>query len=181
LAVAVDDVAVLDATLNMLEALKRYLETGVGSPPKAATADLLLLSKQAVDARSALNQSEVQLASAQKRLKLLEDSSAVLQKRITEIESSPLGRAINQRIDVVFVPYGHESRFVAEAPLYSCTFTFVVCRRVGFVGASLPGEANTVHPFFGKPIRGYFVEALLADKSAASEEIIHAGRPPFLF
>lgn len=181
LAIAGDEIEGLDTTLTMLAALKQHLRSGTGQPPTAATADLLLLTKQAVDARSALNQSEVQLASAQSRLKLLDDSARLLQQRITEMEASPLGRAVSRRVDVIFVPYGHEARFQPQAPLYSCMLTFILCRHVGVVGASLPGEANAVHPFFGKPIRGYFVEAKLSDESAASEEIIHAGRPPFFF
>ncbi len=54
-------------------------------------------------------------------------------------------------------------------------------RLTGTVEISLPGESNAVHPFFGKPIRGYFVEAILDDKNAGSQEIIHAERPPFFF
>ncbi len=181
LAIAGDDVASFDASLRMLEILKLHLRTGKGQLPSAASADLLLLTKQAVDARSALDQSEVQLASAQSRLKLLDNSTALLQQRIAEVEASPLGRAVQQRVDVIFVPYGNERGFVPQAPLYSCAFTFIICHRVGEVGERLPGEANAVHPFFGKPIRGYFVEAKLSESDAASEEIIHAGRPPLFF
>lgn len=181
LATANNDVASLMTTLEMLAQLRSHLETGMGKPSSASSADLLLLTKQAVDARSALSQSEVQLASAHARLKLLEDSARLFQQRMAEIEASALGRAVNGRVDVIFVPYGNGARFQRNAPLYSCTFTFIWCRRVGVVGGVVPGEANAVHPFFGKPIRGTFVEAELTDPSAASEEIIHAGRPPFLF
>lgn len=176
-----DDAAAESTALTMLAALRQHLETGRGKPSVASSADLLLLTKQAVDARSALSQSEVQLASAQARLDLLKDSAQLFEQRVAEVEASALGRAVKGRVDVIFVPYGNSSRFQQGAPLYSCALTFILCHRVGAVGNIVPGEANAVHPFFGKPIRGTFVEANLTDPTAASEEIIHAGRPPFFF
>jgi hypothetical protein len=55
------------------------------------------------------------------------------------------------------------------------------CWKAGEVGETIPGEVHVVHPFFGKPIRGTFVEAKLSDKGAVNREIIHAGRPPLFF
>jgi hypothetical protein len=92
-----------------------------------------------------------------------------------------LGRAVTSRVDVLFVPYGNEENFKAGSALYSCRLTIIFCHRAGQVGERVPGESNAVHPFFGKPIRGFFVEAKLEDENAASQEIIHAVRPPFLF
>lgn len=92
-----------------------------------------------------------------------------------------MGRAIQGRIDVIFVPYGNERSFTPGTPLYTCAMTVLFCHRAGSVGQALPGESTAVHPFFGKPLRGFFVEAKLDDPAAASEEIIHAGRAPFFF
>lgn len=181
LATAQDDVAVADASIAMLRSLQARLKDGQTPVATAASADLLLLTKQAVDARSALDQSEVALRSSRARLSLLEDSNQLLRQRIAEVEQSAFGRAITNRVDVIFVPYGNERAFEPGSKLYSCALTVVICHHVGEVGERLPGEANAVHPFFGKPIRGYFVEALLKDKEAASQEIIHGKRAPFFF
>ena len=181
LATADDDVAVADASIAMLKGLKQRLVDGKTTVSMAASADLILLTKQAMDARSALDQSEVKLQSARARLRLLDDSSALLRKRIAEVEQSALGRAVTGRVDVIFVPYGNESGFKPGTPLYSCALTFIICHYAGETGIRVPGEANAVHPFFGKPIRGYFVEAILTDKEAASQEIIHGKRAPLFF
>lgn len=181
LEVARDNVVSSDADIKMLKSLREQLKGGPMVTIVAASADLILLTRQAVDARSVFDQSKVQLASANSRLALLGNSKELLEKRISEFQHSPLGRAIGSRVDVIFVPYGNEGSFHAGTPLYTCALTVVFCHRAGKVGAPVPGEANAVHPFFGKPIRGFFVEAILDDTGAASQEIIHAERPPFFF
>jgi hypothetical protein len=176
-----DEVSVFDANITMLKALKLQLQGGPMESIQAASSDLMLLTKQAVDARSELEQTQAQLKSATSRQVLLANSKELLESRIAELQNSALGRAMSSRIDVIFVPYGNERNFAAGTPLYTCALTIVFCHSAGTVGANVPGESNAVHPFFGKPIRGYFVEAILADKTAASQEIIHAERPPFFF
>ena len=171
----------LASTIGMLESLRVQLDQGHMTGVTATTADLILLAKQAVDARAGFDQAETQLQSAEHRQRLLADSTSLMAQRIAELESGPLGRAIASRIDVIFVPYGNERSFHAGAPLYTCALTVLWCHRAGTVGAAVPGESNAVHPFFGKPIRGFFVEARLDDPAAASQEIIHAGWPPLFF
>ena len=174
-----DEGMAFDANIKMLKALRIQLKGGEMQSIEAASTDLMLLTKQAVDARSAYDQAKVQVQSANARKELLTSNKNLLESRIAELQNSALGRAIGSRIDVIFVPYGNERNFQQGTPLYTCTLTIVFCHRAGVVGASVPGESNSVHPFFGKPIRGYFVEAILEDETAASQEIIHAERPPF--
>lgn len=171
----------LISSITFLQSLKLQMEGGKAMDAASGSAELMLLTKQSVDARSALDQAESQLKSAGERQALLRDNAAMLRTRIAEIEASALGRAVNSRIDVIFVPYGNERSFRPGVPLYTCALTVIVCHRAGVVGEKLPGESTAIHPFFGKPLRGYFVEAKLSDPDAASEEIIHAGRPPFFF
>jgi hypothetical protein len=176
-----DEASGYDANIAMLKAFELQLKGGRMDAIEAASSDLILLTKQAVDARSAFEQSKAQMNSAMARKALLVNSKKLLEGRIAELQGSALGRAISSRIDVIFVPYGNERNFTEGRPLYTCALTIFYCHRAGSVGVSVPGESNAVHPFFGKPIRGYFVEAILDDKNAASQEIIHAGRPPFFF
>ncbi len=174
-----DEGQAFDANIKMLKALRIQLKGGEMQSIEAASTDLILLTKQAVDARSAYDQSKAQVQSADARKELLTNNKNLLESRIAELQNSALGRAIGSRVDVIFVPYGNEANFQQGTPLYTCALTIVICHRAGVVGVRVPGESNAVHPFFGKPIRGFFVEAILEDKSAASQEIIHAERPPF--
>lgn len=176
-----DQEAQTSRVVDMLMSLRSQLEQGQMSNITAATVDLVLLAKQAFDARSALDETQSQLISAQQSQKNLDDSIAVETSQIAALEAGPFGRARAGRVDVIFVPYGNERNFVPGTPLYSCVLTVLFCHRSGTVGSVLPGESTSVHPFFGKPMRGFYVEAKLTDPSAAAKEIIHAGRPPFFF
>ena len=176
------DKALLSTQLQMLHSLKAQLgQDGPIGGITAASADLLLLTKQALDARAARDVARKEFEVSSKSSKTLLNSQTVLEKQIATMEKSTLGRAIDSRVDVLFVPYGNEEKFQTGAALYSCRFTMVWCSKVGTIGQILPGEIASVHPFFGKPIRGFFVEADLTDKQAATREIIHAQRPPLFF
>jgi hypothetical protein len=172
----------LKTQIAMLYSLRQQLnQTGPMTSITAASSDLLLLTKQALDARAAYDTAKAQVGVSLKTSSELLNSRAVLQTQIKNFENSTFGRAIERRVDVVFVPYGNSAYYQEGASLYSCRFTMVFCWKAGTVGKALPGEINSVHPFFGKPIRGYFVEALLTDPHAATREIIHAQRPPLFF
>ena len=173
------DRALLATQLRMLHSLKAQLQqTGPMEDITAASADLLLLTKQALDARAALETARSDFEVSQKTRQTLLNTEKLINAQISNMETSTLGRAIATRVDVLFVPYGNEARFKTGTALYSCSFTFIICSKVGSVGQILPGEIASVHPFFGKPIRGFFVEANLTDTTAATREIIHAGHPP---
>ncbi len=170
----------LEQSISMLTDLQHYLKgTSKNADVNAATADLLLLTKQALDARSALDTARSEHATLTKTLEELVRSNDQLQSEIALLEASTLGRATKEPIDVLFVPYTNNSRYVSGTPLYSCRLTVIICWRAGVVGEPVPGEVHTVHPFFGKPIRGAFVEVMLTDPDAVNREIIHAGHSPF--
>ena len=172
--------AQLDQSLNMLDDLKRYLKSGSKlAPLNAATADLLSFTKQALDARSVLDTARGDYETSTQSLQELTRSNDQLQSQIALMESSTYGRATKEPVDVLFVPYTNASRYVSGTPLYSCRLTMIICWRAGVVGETVPGEVHVVHPFFGKPIRGSFVEVMLTDPEAVNKEIIHAGHSPF--
>jgi hypothetical protein len=147
----------------------------------ASASDLLLLVKQSSDALSARSLAQSKLVSTADNAVVLAKSIDVLQTQLAALETSALARALYKRIDVVFVPYGNESRFQEGQSVYSCAFTIMWCSKAGSVGQSLPGEISSVHPFFGKPIRGSFVELKLSSPDAAMREIIHGTRKPLFF
>jgi len=172
----------MDANDGMLQSLKVGLETGGPiSSMSSASADLLLLVKQSVDAKAAHDLAKSSLESGVVKLRQLKESQAVIKLQIAALEGSALARAVKERVDVVFVPYANLDNFQPGTPLYSCLFTVILCQQAGFVGDAQPGEFNSVHPFFGKPIRGVFVEAKITKPVAATREIIHGTRAPLFF
>jgi|GEM_PF-3342730 hypothetical protein len=167
---------------DMLKSLKLGLETGGPiSSMSSASSDLLLLVKQSVDAKAAYDLAKSGLESGVVKVRQLKQSEAVLKLQIAALENSALARAISERVDVVFVPYANLGNFQPGTPIYSCLFTVFMCQQSGFVGDAQPGEFSSVHPFFGKPIRGVFVEAKITKPIAATREIIHGTRAPFFF
>jgi hypothetical protein len=167
---------------DMLSSFSAALKEGRGLAGVTATAsDLMLLTKQASDAVAAKESAISKIKSVKASRATLLKSQSVLSDQLVTLEQSALARALHKRIDVVFVPYGNDGKFYTGSPLYSCVFTVILCSKVGEVGLPLPGEINSVHPFFGKPIRGSFVEVTLTAPDAARREIIHGSYKPLLF
>jgi hypothetical protein len=167
---------------EMLASFSEALKKGDGLSGVTATAsDLLLLTKQASDAIAAKESARSKIQSVEASRATLLRSQKVLTDQIATLEHSALARALQKRIDVVFVPYGNDKKFRPGTSLYSCMFTVIICSKVGEVGQPLPGEISSVHPFFGKPIRGSFVEVKLTAPDAAMREIIHGSHKPLLF
>jgi hypothetical protein len=172
----------LSASVALLTSLREALKNeGPVAGLTASAPDLLMLTKQAVEARTAMLVTKARIETAEKTRDQLERNRKVLAEQIASVALSAAGRAIHTRVDVVFVPYSNDKRFRPEATLYSCRFTIFWCSTVGTAGASLPGEFSAIHPFFGKPIRGFFVEASNLNPNAATREIIHGTRAPFFF
>ncbi len=169
-------------SLGLLSSLQDGLENGEPlSSVTAASTDLLLLTKQSMDAKAVYDNAYDEMTSTGKLIAELVSNRELIRRQIAALGSTALARAINERIDVIFVPYTNRAQFTPGARLHSCAFTIFYCESVGSVGAPLPGEIVSVHPFFGKPIRGYFVEAKLKFDKAATREIIHGGHAPFFF
>ncbi len=174
------DKAHIEQSIAMLKDLELYLkgDTKVANV-NAATTELLLLTKQALDARTILDTARGDYLTATQALGELTRSNDQLQTEIALMESSTYGRATKEPVDVLFVPYTNASRYISGTPLYSCRLTMILCWRAGVVGEAVAGEVHVVHPFFGKPIRGSFVEVVLTDPEAVNKEVIHAGHAPF--
>jgi len=168
--------------VSYLTQLKAQLD-GTSDSAVIATgkAEFIPIANQVIEVQQTRSRATSDLTETKTAKKSLEDSILVLSDSINELERTPMIRALERPVNVLFVPYDNIQSYEANQPLYTCTFAIFWCTNVGTVGKNIGGEIVTTHPFFGKPIRGQFVEANLTEKSAAQEEIIHVGRPPLFF
>ncbi|MDJ0612420.1 MAG: hypothetical protein QNJ29_02005 [Rhizobiaceae bacterium] len=165
-----------------LTQLKAQLSGGTSNGVIATgKAEFIPIANQVIEVQQIRAAANSDLTEATAAKSTLENSISVLTNSIKELESTPMIRALEQPVNVLFVPYDNINSYEAGEPLYTCAFAIFWCTKVGTVGDGIGGEIVTTHPFFGKPIRGQFVEANLTEKSAAQEEIIHVGRPPLFF
>ncbi len=175
------EISKLDQSLLMLESLKHQLRSPDSPLITAANTELVPLANQIVAVKTALNNAKVELASHNTQLKLLIENQQIVHASIVSLNKTPLARAINTPVVVLFAPYGNAGNFKKNAPLYSCELGIVWCTKVGKVSNAIAGETTSTHPFFGKNIRGTLIEAQLTYPEAARKEILHVNRPPLLF
>ncbi len=147
----------------------------------SAGSDLAHLAREVIDAKNQIALSNQAALAAQKRVTRLESSLGVIVANVESLEGTPLARAIEKPVMVLFRPYSNTDNVKTGEPLYGCGLSFFFCSKVGEVGPEVDGETSTVHPLFGKPMRGTFVEATFFDPKSVTKEIVHAGGKPLLF
>ncbi len=145
------------------------------------SSELAYLAREAIQAKNMIAKSKLEVEAAEKRLARLNNSLELISTNIASLEATPMARAIKTPVTVLFVPYANAENVYEGQPLYRCAVTIVWCSKVGEVGAKVDGETAGVHPLYGKPLRGTFVEAKFSNPKFAKEDLIHAGRPPLGF
>ncbi len=168
-------------SILMLESMRQQIQRPEIKSIVAASTQFVPLADQVISVKTTLNNAKVQLASHAERLVLLNKNAKIINQEISAIAATPLARAAIEPVVVLFVPYENAKSFKPGAPLYACRFGIIWCRKIGETAKPVAGEVVSVHPFFGKNIRGSFVEAILTDQEAAKKEVLHVGRPPLLF
>jgi hypothetical protein len=175
------EISRLNSTLAALGALSGQVE-GTSAPlAGVGGADLVPLLNQVIEVRKGASEAASGLKAAESRSALLLDSLETIEASVAQIESTPLARAINENITVLFVPYENAGQYEKGNSLYSCAIGIFICSEAGKVGRTIEGETIATHPFFNKPVRGSFVEAQLTDQDAARKEILHVKRRPLFF
>lgn len=167
-------IAILNAMMQQARG-----EQGVGTI--GGRAEFVPLTNQIIEVRQTRSRAQNGIRVAEEIIPSLEDSLAVLDRGIADLEKTPMIRALEKPINVLFVPYDNLNSYEKGRPLYSCGFAVFWCSKAGTTGEPISGEITTVHPFFGKPIRGQFIEAELDNNETSQKEILHVGRPPFFF
>lgn len=175
------EIAKIAQSIIMLESLRQQIQLPEIKLITAADAEFVPLANQVIIVKTELKNTKTRIVSHYERLSLLHQNGEIVDHGITKMSKTPLARAAKAPITVLFVPYDNGENFQPKQPLYSCRFGITWCRKVGHTGAAVEGEVVSVHPFFGKNLRGSFVEAILTDSEAAKKEVLHVGRPPLFF
>lgn len=147
----------------------------------SAGTSLAHLATEVITSKTLIANSIVAHDAALKRTTRLENSLGVLTANIDSLEATPAARAMSEPVMVLFVPYSNTDNMETGTPLYSCALSIVICSRVGEVGPAIKGETTSIHPLFGKPMRGTFMEARFHDPRSVTKELMHAGSPPMRF
>ncbi|MEZ5870791.1 MAG: hypothetical protein R3D32_02890 [Nitratireductor sp.] len=169
----------ISQTVNFLASLRMQLDSDMPVSISSGVTELVPLSNQVIEVRQILSRARADLATAEDQRGPLADSLKVLNESIASLQATPLIKAVKEPVTVLFVPYDNLGSFEEGKPLYSCAAMVFWCSKIGTIGSAVPGEISTTHPFFGKPMRGQFIEAKLTDEKAALKEILHASRPLF--
>jgi hypothetical protein len=170
-----------DQSVAYLANLKSQMNGEANLIPGTGQAEYVPLTNQIMEVRQIRSSASSTISAAIEAVPSLENSLGVLTKGIEQLQISPMIRALEAPVTVLFVPYDNIDAFGENQPLYACAIAIFWCSEVGTTGEAISGEIVTTHPFFGKPIRGQFVEADLSDSSKAQKEIFHVGRPPLFF
>ena len=147
----------------------------------SAGSDLAHLAREVIEAKSLIAASAKAAEDAKRRQERMQNSLDVISAAIASLEKTPAARALQAPVRVLFVPYPNADAYTAGKPLEACLLYMFVCSTVGEVGAPVDGETTAVHPLFGKPLRGTFVEAEFRDARSATTEIVHANGAPLFF
>jgi hypothetical protein len=98
---------------------------------------------------------------------------------VKNLESSSYMKAVHDKAQVAFVPYGNMKGVKPGVNLYGCKLGMVICHKVGKVLEVLPGEIQQKHPHRDKMLRGELVEIQLDDDStSAQDDVLFVGGKP---
>lgn len=164
----------------------------------SAGSDLVHFAQDLIRTRNRIRSAEREFALARAQRAKLQDSRRVVDANLEALRATPAARALDGPVSVLFVPYTNAEAFAAAnepRTLYTCAFKILWCRASGVTGQPIEGETTTVHPLFGKPLRGTYVEAVFHDRGTrrsgafradgtggdVTKELVHANRAPLLF
>ncbi len=167
--------------LMFLQSLKAEMNKPEIRTIMSSGSDFVHLAREIIDAKATIARANEVLQTSSAEVRHLDNSLKVVTNNINSLLHTPAGRAIDHPITVLFVPYSNRDNYQKGSPIYGCLTAIVGCKKVGEVGDAVQGETSAVHPLFGKPLRGIFVEANIPNSKNIEEELLHVGRPPLFF
>jgi hypothetical protein len=139
------------------------------------------LSYDVLKIKQEFEMSRLETAKAIQNRDALKMALARQEQILAGLRQSPYLRAVADKADVAFVPYGNLEGVAPGAPLYRCRLEFFLCHEVGKVIEVLPGEVTSKHPHREKMLRGQLVEVDVDEGEAAEQDVLFVGgRPVFI-
>jgi chromosome segregation ATPase len=188
LAMVSNELAVKEIEETRLAAREAYLKSLAEQPAgsafralPAASADLIVLGREASDARTAVAEASQTYAGKQVEINRLRDELKIVQAKLDDMSSTLAARAWDKPVSAVFVPDANASNYRPGMPLYSCKLLLVMCTQTGKTGQMLAESAGETHPLFGNPVSGTYVEAIMSGTAQPQGALVHAGGKPLLF
>jgi hypothetical protein len=146
------------------------------------------LSADVLQAKRQLENSRLDLASAQdlaealsQEITIIEGAIARQDRLLLGLQNLPYVKAAEQKLTVAFVPYSNAQQLTPGTAIFGCSFGILFCRRVGQVAESLDGEVVEKHPFFNKEIRGLLVRVQFQDTKWDQDPVLFLQRAPLFF
>jgi hypothetical protein len=112
---------------------------------------------------------EVRAKSAQKRSLL--ERIARIDEISAQMKSRPLYQAVENKLNIAFVPYSQIDGVTSGATLFSCIWGIFACKEVGAVSELIPGEVILPDPW-GNQARGQYAVLRLTDEQAARQKVL---------
>jgi hypothetical protein len=114
---------------------------------------------------------EIVRIEAEQRAKLAERDALIervaqVDEMVQQIEERPLFQAVEQDLELAFVPYTQLAGVTPGAEVYSCVWGLFWCNKVGTVSQMVAGEVVQADPW-GSQVRGEYVVLNLTDHDAA--------------
>jgi hypothetical protein len=78
-----------------------------------------------------------------------------------DLRARPIFRAIENNVDMAFVPYTQLKGIQPNAQLMDCILAIFNCHKVGTVDSIVPGETILPDPFGSGQVRGQFITLVL--------------------
>lgn len=147
----------------------------------SAGSDLAHLTTEAIQIKNRIATAQRIVDMSRERTDRLKESLSVVGTNLANLQKTPAARALDAPVAVLFVPYANLGEFDRGQELYGCTFSIIWCEPVAVLAGRVEGEAIAVHPLFGKPMRGRFVEAKFRNSDGVTRELVHVGNPPIFF
>jgi hypothetical protein len=155
--------------------------TDVGTAAdKPTSPEAWLVHREVEKARLDRENAEGRRVALQKRKDSLvlriKDQRAVVHR----LEQSPYLRAMDNKVQLAFVPYTNRGNVKIGTKLYGCHWGLVWCKHIGDIKTVIDGEVQDIHPHDESVQRGFMVE-IKVDPDWEGEAVMFAGSKPLWF
>jgi hypothetical protein len=175
--------AEIDGEKNFLrreiDSYSALLDTGANG--QGLSADVLQAKRQLENSRLDLASAEDLAEALSQEIAIIESAIARQDRLLLGLQNLPYVKAAEQKLTVAFVPYSNAQLLTPGTPIFGCSFGILFCRRVGQVAEALDGEVVEKHPFFNKEIRGLLVRIQFQDTKWDQSPVLFLQRAPLFF